>query len=491
MKRTNKYLSLALAIIMALSLCVTSFAANDGVITLSNPVEDQTYTLYKIFDATIANSGANASYTIDSTNPWYQAAVDSNLFDFELASGTVYYVTLKSDETAGAAIATWAQNAINNKMVDGTEKAYGITTNIVPITYNVNVEEGETAVTEVKWTALPYGYYFVDSSLGSLCSINTTTPNATVLDKNAYPSISKQVQEDSNSAWGSEATADYHQDVNFKLTVNTGSVTNVDGDDDTLTGIDKDFEIIDTLPPAMTFKGNTVVVKAGETTWTKDADYTVDYANNVATIKLLSTGKLASLAPQTNVVITYAATVNSNVATATAHTNTAKLVYGTFETTPVSADVYTFGFSLKKVDNAGNQLEKAEFKLYTEATGGTEIPVVKNEDGTYRLAMANETGVAIVAGNVTVNGLDAGTYYLEEIKAPEGYNILAERKPITVGAEVAEAFTNGSVEVINKAGGILPGTGGVGTTMFYVLGSVMMIGAAILLVTKKKMANEQ
>ncbi|MBQ5812946.1 MAG: LPXTG cell wall anchor domain-containing protein, partial [Clostridia bacterium] len=103
----------------------------------------------------------------------------------------------------------------------------------------------------------------------------------------------------------------------------------------------------------------------------------------------------------------------------------------------------------------------------------------------YRVADATETEyVDIEAGEVMIKGLDTDTYYLEEIEAPAGYNMLTARVAVTPDVEAVEAV------VVNSIGTELPSTGGIGTTIFYALGAVMVIGAGVLLVAKKRMSVE-
>lgn len=131
--------------------------------------------------------------------------------------------------------------------------------------------------------------------------------------------------------------------------------------------------------------------------------------------------------------------------------------------------------------------------------------LVKVDDTTYRLALPTETeGVVdtITTGELVINGLADGTYYLTETKAPKGYNLLREPVNVTIDhkdvngkltetsfvADQTQTDTSGLVKVENNAGAELPSTGGIGITVFYVLGSAMALGAVILLVTKKRMA---
>ena len=154
------------------------------------------------------------------------------------------------------------------------------------------------------------------------------------------------------------------------------------------------------------------------------------------------------------------------------------------------------------------KLAGATFQLSRDEAGAQVIKLVKVDDTTYRLALPTETeGVVDTittgeTGELVINGLADGTYYLTETKAPRGYNLLREPVNVTIGHKDAngkltetsfvgnqtEMDTSGVVKVENNAGAELPSTGGIGTTVFYVLGSAMALGAVILLVAKKRMA---
>ena len=110
----------------------------------------------------------------------------------------------------------------------------------------------------------------------------------------------------------------------------------------------------------------------------------------------------------------------------------------------------------------------------------------------YQISGADSTVVvADATGKATFEGLKAGTYYLEEVAAPTGYNLLADPIKVVISATGVSAYANQEAAVANNTGVELPSTGGMGTTIFYTVGGILMAGAAILLITKKKMANEQ
>ena len=192
---------------------------------------------------------------------------------------------------------------------------------------------------------------------------------------------------------------------------------------------------------------------------------------------------------------TYSATVTKEATDSAS--NAAKVKYNSKELDGGSTRTETYYFDLVKDNDKDEVLEGAEFKLYDAATEGNEISVVKVSDGVYRVAVTGETGVAIEAGTARIQGLDGTkTYYLEEIKAPAGYNILTSR--VAVQMESADhpatvennKYVSGGVEVVNQRGAELPSTGGIGTTIFYVIGAIRVIGAGILLVTRRRMSSK-
>ena len=167
--------------------------------------------------------------------------------------------------------------------------------------------------------------------------------------------------------------------------------------------------------------------------------------------------------------------------------------------------VYTYQLNNTKYhddDNENNKLEGAGFRLYSgEACNDEdEIKLKKNADGTYSRYFGTEDGEEMFSddkGQFNVKGLDAGTYYLKETTPPTGYSACDKTK-IVISATHDEHNVNLSGEsnlnnkIINKkAGGItLPSTGGIGTTLFYVVGGGLMVAAIVLLVTKKRMENK-
>ena len=203
-----------------------------------------------------------------------------------------------------------------------------------------------------------------------------------------------------------------------------------------------------------------------------------------------------------DIVVTYSAVVNENAEVSPSdNPNSTKLEYGNAAspedkfTPPSETKTYTFKVDVVKTDEDNKVLDGAQFKLYDAKTGGKEIALIKVSDGVYRLAKDGETGVEYITtvnGQLEIKGFDAKTnYYLEETKAPDGYHKLSERVEIAVKEANLEAsvsndtWQSGGVHIVNKTGDLLPGTGGMGTTIFYVVGGAIVIAAAATLVYRK------
>lgn len=464
---------------------VDTQAGGTGTITIRNASQSQTYTVYKLFEATVTADGTGISYkvptgkTLPADNPYF--AVDSK--------GNV---TAKEGATVSSeAFATWAKS------------------------FGTKVKEAEATDNTLVFTNLTFGYYFVTSSLGAVLTVDSTTPNATVIDKNTTnPTIP-----DSNNGGGkkivagdktttSTTTAKIGDTVPFQFKFNATNFVTANG----VTKQIKSYTITDT-PTALTINQDTVVVKVGTKTLVKDQDYTVSF-DNIGKMTVVLTwikgDKSTIYNSPIEVNVTYSAVVTKDAKEGQA-TNTATLGYNSFDPTDStdpnhpdnpnpdtpdtsvnpndpndnSTTVTTHRFTLKNTNEAKDILTGAEFKLYDASTGGTEIKLVKDTDGTYRVAEAGEVGVVIEAGQVVIKGLKGETtYYLEQTKAPDGYNILTDRQAIEVTPDnKAEAI------VVNKKGGLLPSTGSIGTTMFYISGAVMLIGAFIFMVSKRRIKN--
>lgn len=474
MNNLKKILTPLLTVLALVFVCgavsaqtVDSGAGGSATITINNASQGQTYTVYKLFDATVDGNGA-ISYKIPSG----KAFTGNDFFEVD-AKGNV--TAKENADVSSDAFKTWAESF-------GTQAATAV-----------------AADNTVTFTNLAYGYYYVQSSLGATITVDSTNPDATIKDKNTTaPNIP-----DDNNGGGKHilvngetvdsTTAKVGDTVNYQIKFEATNYVTTETDSKQITK----YTIIDT-PTNLSIDKSTVVVKVGDQTVTTNVDTQVDDSGKMTIVLTWAdtAGKTIYNSPST-VVITYNATVTKGAADAAA-TNSATIGYNTADNpnedpTPVDPDkptdtteVKTYQFTLNKVDTSSNQLTGATFKLYDAATDGNEIKVVKVSDGVYRVAEASEEGTEIEAGSAIIKGLkgDDTKYYLEETKAPNGYNILTERKEVTISS----TETNTS-NVINKAGAELPSTGSFGTKVFYLVGSILLIGALIFMISKRRMNN--
>ena len=488
-KAMKKLMAALLAVAMVCAMAIPAFAASGsspadkGSITINKAVVNETYTIYKMFDLnsfdTDANDGAGTySYTVDAN--WKAF--------FEGDGAGKDYIALDNGHPTwieGKDAAEFAKAALDY----ATKK---------PITATKTVT---ASANTVKFDDLDLGYYLVDTSLGALCGLNTTKPNATIDEKNAEPTIDKTV-ENSQGNWVTENTAKIGDTVNYKVTITVQTANNR-------------YVLHDTMSEGLTFVPGSVKVTVNNTVVDATNHYTLvtEGLSDGETFNIkFEDSYIATLDAGTNIVVTYNAVVNAKAKVdPDANTNEAHLVYGNnHETTThgkTNTSLYQFDL-IKYCGTTGKLLGGAQFKLYDAETGGNEIPLVKNTDGTYRVATAEEKTVdyilTVEGQTVKISGLDKKVYWLDEIVPPAGYNRLTQRVEVDLStgsknadsAKITDSKINvedvasvGGVPVMNNAGTTLPSTGGIGTTIFYIVGGGLMVAAAILLITKKRMEN--
>lgn len=479
----KKLITILLAVLLTVSLSATLFAAGEstnGTITLKGVQEGASYKLYLLLDLESFDKNENAySYKVNSHWSGFFASADATQFVDVTANG---YVTWKEGVPESSA-AEFAALAL----------AYAKEHDIAAVRDSAN--DGDLAVTGSNgvFSNLPLGYYLVDSTLGALCELTTTDTAAEITLKNGIPTLTLAVQENSTLAWGKKNTAGFGQTVSYCSTV-----VAYDGAEGYVfhavmpEGIDYKEVTSITLQTAPQTRALPAAVSADDYTVVPNADgHSFDVVFEEDFCKALNTGDTLN--------IYFNGELNETATVAGAgNMSKAWLTYSeTFNTPEDSVYTYTYAFDLVKTDISGNLIDGAEFKIYDAATGGNEVPVVKVNDTTYRLAKTGEAAVTaqVKGGKIRFIGFDSDTYYVEETKAPEGYNKLLARQSFVIDdanldSVVAQgAYTSGGVQVVNKTGSLLPQTGGAGTTLFLALGAVLVLGAGIILVARKRMSK--
>ena len=499
MKRARKLGSLLLALVMVFALAVTAFAQDvtvtggTGSITISNAAKGETYTIYKLFDATVNADGSSIAYTgtiPESLKAYFSADTNDYISATSAAKdGENMSEGLKTALKAWTATATAAATATS----DGSA---------------LNFKE------------LAYGYYVVTTTQGDqVISVDSTMPNVTIVDKNSStPKDLSKTASSNDVSIGDTVT----YTVSFKTSNYYGAGTEA-----------KEivsYTIEDTLPEFLSNVTVTSIIvdNDGSDTTTNDRTTVTDqFADKKIVIDWYDEANNQFLYDNgATVTITYTAVVTDKAAIdGNGNTNKVTVTWttkGGDEPGPdkVETDetIFTYAIALKKVNNKGVALPGAvfEFPFYVKSTADANGAYIYA--GTTAGAGLTNQITTPDSGVIVVKGVKSGSYEITEVTAPAGYNKLTA--PVTVQAvKTGETSThttvyldeNGkvvdktdkvtevkvdidtiaatAVVVVNKAGTELPSTGGMGTTVFYVLGTVLVLGAVVLLVTKKRMSD--
>lgn len=480
MKKTIKKLMAALlAVALLCAMAVPAFAADEattetGTVTVQNVVSGKTYKIYRILDID----------THDSTYNSVVYKVNAKWKDFIESTGNTYFTRI--DSTTGVVVVNKGLTSDSIATLAAAAKTW---LGSHPIAADGEQIAGASD-TSIQFTGKKLGYYLLSSSnwgtenADAIFSLSSSNPNVTVQEKNGKPTIDKKIVENSNTVENNTAgIGDY---VQFKLTVNV------------IDGKPTNYVIHDKMSAGLTFVKTTehpVVVKVGSRTLNTTEYSFNDSILDGCTFELKINDDI--LQPNDVVTVTYYGQVNSSAVINGDNTNEAKLTYGTDgNSTWEKTTTKVFGFKVFK--HAGTDtdhlLPGAEFRLYKTVDETTYYAKFDNGLLTGWTTDATATGVTMTSNSdsaLVLNGLDAGTYYLEETKAPDGYNKLTDPVTVTITEDgKVNETTNGTVYVSNNAGATLPSTGGMGTTLFYVIGGGLMVAAVVLLVTKKRMENK-
>ena len=493
MKLAKKFAGLLLAVIMVLSMSTVVFATQEGptpelttgTITINQAIPDQTYSIYQVLYLESYNATSGA-YAYKANSAWRNWVEDTNGGGKYLSTDSQGYVTWKEGANVEAFVKDALAYAQGRELANDGQEMAGEAT--APAT-----------TTTVTFKNVKPGYYLVDTTTGSLCSVDTANPNATINEKNKVPPVKKEVQEDSNSSWGDSDTAQIGDTVNFRTTITADKGA-------------QNYVLHDDMSNGLTFTQGSIRVYVGQV----DADHELKAANYTVSTSGHTDGcdfeitfaqtYLDTITSQTDLIVTYSATLNSDAVISTdKNTNKTQLQYGDNNRTEWSeTTTETFKFQIVKTDDQKKLIDGAEFQLYTRQTGGTPLALVDKGGGTYRLATSTDTTttttIVVKDGKAVVEGLDSDSatkYYLEETKAPAGYNKLDGRVEITMNkgnlvaqishdSQSGNTWISGGVHVVNKTGSELPSTGGMGTTIFYAVGGVLVISAGIFFVLSSR-----
>lgn len=572
-KLVSRFMAVLMAMTMILSMSMTAFAAEapKGTLTVNNTVAGKTLDLYQIFTAT-KNEAGNVAYTLNSAyEGFFQSKISgaSTLTGEALSEKAYNYVKdqVGTDGSNGAAFAKdmlgWILDSKNNITATKTVVTTAPSTQISDLAYGYYLvyPKGATDTS----TAPGKQTYTSAASL-----VNITAETATINMKSNYPTVDKKIipaQSGNGITIGAIVNGDWEGNHQMELDDENESEDTIAphgatdekkvgdfgiGDTVTyqltskvpdMTGYNSyTFKFSDTLSKGLDLK-EVLSVKVGNTTLTAKSTgantYALAYDKSNRTLTVTLNDFYNSYKNRTGDTITvvYTATLNKDaVIGMNPNTNKAVVEYsndpksdGTGKSEPSIVDVHTFDFTIFKYylkDETQTGLANAEFELY-KANGevaGAKVNIKKVEEGKYRVATPEDIAtegfksdviVSGTNGKVLVKGLDAGTYYLRETKAPDGYNkllsdIKVEIKPVydkttgkltsysvdytyngttTTGKEIKDTKTSPEVAVENKTGAQLPSTGSKGALMVTLAGIVLFGALTASKAFGKKKAN--
>ncbi|MCD7770548.1 MAG: SpaH/EbpB family LPXTG-anchored major pilin [Oscillospiraceae bacterium] len=523
MKKLRKIVSLLLAVAMLMSICavqVGATAGSAGTIVIKDASEGTEFSAYKMLDLTYDSTSGSYAYTI--ADGWEDFFTDTGIDDVYVTLttvGSVTYVTWKDgvsqDSTTLQAFANAAKTYAESN-----------TGSITPVT--ATADSSGTAT----FTGLDLGYYFVSSSTGTLIALDSTENYVEIVDKNAKPQVTKTVYNEEDADFDETSTS-----TSIDLTDTVYYQVKIEGIDEITTLV-----LHDALPDGFELTSGSISVKLyyydaqselQNVTLATTTDYTIDDSPScsvtgcdfevdfTALIAQTSSGNyydyvLSVSDPASSyLIVSYSATVtdsseisygndqgDGNVNTVTLESD----VERTSTATVYTYDIYVYKFTADSdTDLPGTALEGATFTL----SDGTNYAVfITDTDGNYVLSswsstvVENNSGASsyITTGSdglLHVIGLDDGSYYLTETTAPDGYALISGSKTITIyeGAVTTDTYAYSTdiaaSTVYNSKSSEMPSTGGIGTTIFYVVGGVLVLGAIIMIITRKRMKSDE
>ena len=547
MKKTiKKLLAALLAVAMVCAMAIPAFAYNPGE-TEEDLNKNHGYIAFQIFTGVISKDNPKLS---DVT--WGSHITHPDNFLEELKGAPIIGAQFQSIDATNATDATTVQKvlAVISKWDDSDDNSIAFARFVCHYLYS-NGDPQSTIVGGGGAIKIPEpGYYLIVDNIdiheddfyhayNSFLLVNDTHQgeyNVIINHKVVKPTVEKEVHDNDNNdissagnndGWGSSADHAINEKFQFRLIAKLPASKDNGRAYDYYDKYTVCFN--DTLSEGITYDGlDSVVIESNGTPYdiTNDSSkYTIDTTDLesqnsfVVNIDVKACAKDAGfdLNDGATITVTYTAHLNDKAAVNTAdgasngeNKNSVYLQYSNnprssafFDRTPESAVcVYTYQLNNTKYhddDTQGNELEGAGFKLYSDADCKNEVELY--QDGEFYYPIKDVLGKEAVEmksaanGTFNVKGLDAGTYYLKETNPPAGYSACPD-KEIVISAthDVYNVSLAGNLsnKIINKkAGGItLPSTGGIGTTLFYVVGGGLMVAAIVLLVTKKRMENK-
>lgn len=513
MKLLKRILAIVCTFVMIISMATGVNAVNDssatatttsttGSITLENAVVGDEYKVYKIL--TLESYVKDKAYSYKRNGDGWDKFINSTQGTQFFESNENGYVKLKStayNDTAARKIAIYAIGfaQANRDTVRPTKTVRAEATS-------------KTETTKVVFNDLELGYYVVESTSGTACAITITDPDATIKDKHDNPSVNKIIEHGGvvkdNKTMNS---VNLGETVYFETTINVKPGAKNYVLHDTMDSNLENFyvyEVSCNLPNSK--NQNTSLATTGaeneKMVSVRPGAFNSEKPTDGCTFELSFTNLFYTTYRQqidrgelTKIYVKYFATVGNKAQINTAMKNTTYLTYGenNLETDKSETETYTYGIPVFKYTGTNTPLADAKFIL-SKVENATEADAIKftSNGAFYRYTIdqtnggGNTTLVSPTKGRFEIQGLEAGTYYLKETEAPKGYNKIQKSIKIEIleggSIKVDNNAITGDVRVQNNTGSILPSTGGMGTTLIYVVGSILVLASGIVLFSKRK-----
>lgn len=512
MKLMKRILAIVCTFVMIISMATgvnavdnTSAAAATqpkGSITLENAVVGDEYKVYKIL--TLESYVKDKAYSYKRNGDGWDKFINSTQGTQFFESNENGYVKLKStadNDTAARKIAIYAI---------GFAQANRDT--VTPTKTVIAEATSKTETTKVVFNDLELGYYVVESTSGTACAITTTDPDATIKDKHDNPSVNKIIEHGGVVKDNHKMNSvNLGETVYFETTINVKPGAKNYVLHDTMDSNLENFfvyEVYCNLPNSK--NQNTSLATTGaeneKMVNVRPGAFNSEKPTDGCTFELSFTNLFYTTYRQqidrgelTKIYVKYYATVGNKAPINTAMKNTTYLTYGenNLETDKSETETYTYGIPVFKYTGTNTPLADAKFIL-SKVENATEADAIKftSNGAFYRYTIdqtnggGNTTLVSPTEGRFEIQGLEAGTYYLKETEAPKGYNKIQKSIKIEIledgSIKVDNNAITGDVRVQNNTGSILPSTGGMGTTLIYVVGSILVLASGIVLFSKRK-----
>lgn len=486
-KLTKRVIAIMCIFMMVISMVTVVEAVDtNGKVTVTNVKPGETYKIFKILTLESFDETKGAYSYIRNGDSW-DGFINSSAARNYIDINNDGYVTFKDDQ----------KNEIGARNFGLLAMEYAKKNNIPSIKTAIASDK------KVVFENLPLGYYLVETSTGRACSIDTTHPEVEIRDKHASPSVSKLVANGGTISNNKKRNSMNRGDnVFFETIINVKPhVTNYCLHD----YMDSYLKYNSVLKDGIAYYSNEKNESQKRKTLVKGTDYvattkTNDDCNFHVTFTDafykkyqadIDSGKL------TQIYIKYMATMKDDAPIDTPLVNTSYLTYGENSRTEESkTETFTYSIPIFKYTGYNKALAGAKFILSKDSnpTEGNALKFVQSGSNfDYNSKNGNVTLTSYSDGKINIKGIQADTYYLKEIEAPKGYNLI--KTPIKI---VVTSDTDGKgvvkvdnevvdqVNVLNNYGSLLPSTGGMGTTLIYAIGCILVLSSGVVLFLKRR-----